>query len=161
MGKILLLICCVVLFSCTTNKLVKDFDEQTIPESAAGLEEFNINEDEDNSLIKFKNAHAKLVYADNLIKLGDYTQAIRIYQEIYDDEKYKSDQRDDALYKLGNTYESVLYENNDIEKAVYYYELLIEVFPLSDKRWDAYERSQILRLRLEEREIYKTNNSTE
>ncbi|MCF7858165.1 MAG: hypothetical protein K9N07_02410 [Candidatus Cloacimonetes bacterium] len=158
--KIYIFLISILLASCAKQKLVKDFDEQTIPESAAGLEEFKIEENEDN-VITEKNAHAKLVYADNLIKLGDYKQAIRIYQEIFDDTKYRDDQRDDAVFKLGKTYESVLYEEADINKAIYYFDLLINKFPLSDRRLEAYERSQRLKIKLEEKRNLKNNNTNE
>ena len=141
--------------------LVKDFEKQEIPKSAAGLEEFQIGDEEEDYIKKQKNANAKLVYADNLIKLGDYQLGIRIYLEVYNDVKYREDQRDDAIFKLGKTYESVLYEEADISKSIYYYELLITEFPLSDRRLEAFQRSQLLRLQLEEREIYKRNNTTE
>lgn len=157
----LLFISCFVLFSCSGHKLVKDFEKQDIPESAAGLEEFQIGDDDEDNVITQKNANARLVYADNLIKLGDYELAIRIYLKIYDDDKYREDQRDDALFKLGLTYESVLFENADYNKSIYYYELLITEFPLSDRRLEAYQRSDLLRLQIEEREIYKKNNTTE
>lgn len=161
MKLLIILICCFVLFSCTEHKLVKDFEKQEIPESAAGLEEFQIGDDEEDYIKKQKNANAKLVYADNLIKLGDYQLGIRIYLEVYNDVKYRDDQRDDAIFKLGKTYESVLYEQADIYKAIYYYELLISEFPLSDRRLEAFQRSQLLKLQLKEREIYKRNNTTE
>ncbi len=161
MKVFIIFICCFVLFSCTSNKLVKDFEKQEIPQSAAGLEEFKVDEYEEDYIKKQKNANAKLVYADNLIKLGDYQLGIRIYLEVFEDVKYRDDQRDDAIFKLGKTYESVLYEDADINKAIYYYELLITEFPLSDRRLEAFQRSQLLRLQLEEREIYKKNNTTE
>ncbi len=150
-----------VIFSCTKHKLVEDFEKQEIPESAAGLEEFQIGDDEDDNLIKKKNANAKLVYADNLIKLGDYQLAIKIYEEIYNDDKYKDDQRDDAIFKLGLTFESFLYENADLNKAIYYYELLIAEFPLSEHRLESFQRIELLRLRIKEKEIYEKNNPTE
>lgn len=150
-----------ILFSCTKHKLVEDFEKQKIPESAAGLEEFQIGDDEEDYVKKQKNAKAKLVYADNLIKLGDYQLGIRIYLEVYNDVKYREDQRDDAIFKLGSTYESVLYEDADINKAIYYYELLINEFPLSDRRLEAFQRSELLKIQIEEREIYKKNNTTE
>ena len=161
MKIILLFICCFVLFSCTEHKLVKDFEKQEIPESAAGLEEFKIGDDDEDYIKKQKNANAKLVYADNLIKLGDYQLGIRIYLEVYNDVKYRDDQRDDAIFKLGKTYESVLYGQADIDKAIYYYQLLISEFPLSDRRLEAFQRSQLLKLQLKEREIYEKNNTTE
>ncbi|MBT5420531.1 MAG: hypothetical protein HOK80_06540 [Candidatus Cloacimonetes bacterium] len=160
MRVILLFICCFVLFSCTEHKLVKDFEKQTIPKSAAGLEEFRMVDDDENKVITQKNANAKLVYADNLIKLGDYELAIRIYLEVYEDIKYRDNQRDDALFKLGKTYESVLYEDADVNQSIYYYQLIITEFPLSDRRLEAFQRSELLKLQLEEREIYK-NNTTE
>jgi len=150
-----------MLFSCAEHKLVKDFEKQNIPKSAAGLEEFRMVEDEEDIVITQKNANAKLVYADNLIKLGDYELAIRIYLEVFEDIKYRDTQRDDALFKLGKTYESVLYEDGDINKSIFYYELIISEFPLSDRRLEAFQRSQLLKLQLEEREIYKKNNTTE
>jgi len=161
MKVFIIFICCFVLFSCTSSKLVKDFEKQEIPQSAAGLEEFKVDEYEEDYIKKQKNANAKLVYADNLIKLGDYQLGIRIYLEVFEDDKYRDDQRDDAIFKLGKTYESVLYDEADINKAIYYYELLITEFPLSDRRLEAFQRSQLLRLQLEEREIYKKNNTTE
>ena len=161
MKVFIIFICCFVLFSCTSSKLVKDFEKQEIPQSAAGLEEFKVDDYEEDYIKKQKNANAKLVYADNLIKLGDYQLGIRIYLEVFEDDKYRDDQRDDAIFKLGKTYESVLYEEADINKAIYYYELLITEFPLSDRRLEAFQRSQLLRLQLEEREIYKKNNTTE
>ncbi|MCK5051292.1 MAG: hypothetical protein KAS53_06125 [Candidatus Cloacimonetes bacterium] len=161
MKLLIIFICCFVLFSCAEHKLVKDFEKQEIPKSAAGLEEFQIGDEEEDYIKKQKNANAKLVYADNLIKLGDYQLGIRIYLEVYNDVKYREDQRDDAIFKLGKTYESVLYEEADISKSIYYYELLITEFPLSDRRLEAFQRSQLLRLQLEEREIYKRNNTTE
>ncbi len=161
MKIILLFICCFVLFSCAEHKLVKDFEKQEIPESAAGLEEFKIGDEEEDYIKKQKNANAKLVYADNLIKLGDYQLGIRIYLEVYNDVKYRVDQRDDAIFKLGKTYESVLYGQADIDKAIYYYQLLISEFPLSDRRLEAFQRSQLLKLQLKEREIYEKNNTTE
>lgn len=160
MRVVFLLLSLIVLVSCTEHKLVKDFEKQNIPESAAGLEEFKLVE-EDEAVITQKNANAKLVYADNLIKLGNYELAIRTYLEVYEDEKYRDNQRDDALYKLGKTYESVLYEDADINKAIYYYDLIITEFPLSDRRLEAFQRSELLKLQLEEREIYKRNNTTE
>ena len=102
-----------------------------------------------------------IVLTDNLIKLGDYQLGIRIYLEVYNDVKYRDDQRDDAIFKLGKTYESVLYEQADINKAIYYYEFLISEFPLSDRRLEAFQRSQLLKLQLKEREIYEKNNTTE
>ncbi|NQT64908.1 MAG: hypothetical protein HQ554_01885 [FCB group bacterium] len=156
-----LFVCCFVLFSCTGHKLVKDFEKQDIPESAAGLEEFQIGDAEEDQVRTQKNANARLVYADNLIKLGDYQLGIRIYLEVYNDVKYRVDQRDDALFRLGLTYESVLFENADYNKSIYYYELLITEFPLSDRRLEAYQRSESLKLQIEEREIYKKNNTTE
>ena len=161
MKLLIILVCCFVLFSCAEHKLVKDFEKQEIPESAAGLEEFKIGDDEEDYIKKQKNANAKLVYADNLIKLGDYQLGIRIYLEVFNDVKYRDDQRDDAIFKLGKTYESVLYEQADINKAIYYYELLISEFPLSDRRLEAFQRSQLLKLQLKEREIYEKNNTTE
>lgn len=161
MKVFLLFISCFVLFSCTSNKLVKDFEKQEIPKSAAGLEKFKVDYYEEDYIRKQKNANAKLVYADNLIKLGDYQLGIKIYLEVYNDIKYRKDQRDDAIFKLGKTYESVLYEDADINKSIYYYELLITEFPLSDCRLEAFQRSQLLKLQLEEREIYKRNNTTE
>ncbi len=161
MKVFIVVICCFVLISCTSSKLVKDFEKQEIPQSAAGLEEFKVDEYEEDYIKKQKNANAKLVYADNLIKLGDYQLGIRIYLEVFEDDKYRDDQRDDAIFKLGKTYESVLYEEADINRAIYYYELLITEFPLSDRRLEAFQRSQLLRLQLEEREIYKKNNTTE
>ena len=161
MKVILLFICCFVLYSCTSHKLVKDFEKQEIPKSAAGLEEFQIGDEEEDYVKKQKNANAKLVYAENLIKLGDYQLGISIYLEVYNDVKYRDDQRDDAIFKLGKTYESFLYEEADINKAIYYYELLITEFPLSDRRLEAFQRSQLLKLQLEEREIYRRNNTTE
>ena len=161
MKVFIIFICCFVLFSCTSSKLVKDFEKQEIPQSAAGLEEFKVDDYEEDYIKKQKNANAKLVYADNLIKLGDYQLGIRIYLEVFEDDKYRDDQRDDAIFKLGKTYESVLYEEADINKAIYYYELLITEFPLSDRRLEAFQRSQLLRLQLEEREIYKKNNTTD
>ena len=160
MRVIFLFICCFMLFSCAEHKLVKDFEKQTIPKSAAGLEEFQLVEEDEDIIITQKNANAKLVYADNLIKLGDYELAIRIYLEVYEDIKYRDSQRDDALFKLGKTYESVLYEDADINQAIYYYQLIITEFPLSDRRLEAFQRSELLKLQLEEREIYK-NNTTE
>jgi len=161
MKVILLFVCCFVMFSCADNKLVKDFEKQDIPKSAAGLKEFKMVDDEEDRVITQKNANAKLVYADNLIKLGDYELAIRIYLEVYEDIKYRDNQRDDALFKLGKTYESVLYEDADIEQSIYYYDLIIIEFPLSDRRLEAFQRSELLKLQLEEREIYKKNNTTE
>ena len=161
MKLLIILVCCFVLFSCAEHKLVKDFEKQEIPESAAGLEEFKIGDDDEDYIKKQKNANAKLVYADNLIKLGDYQLGIRIYLEVYNDVKYRDDQRDDAIFKLGKTYESVLYGQADIDKAIYYYQLLISEFPLSDRRLEAFQRSQLLKLQLEEREIYEKNNTTE
>ncbi len=161
MKLIILLICCSVLYSCSGHKLVKDFEKQDIPESAAGLEEFQIGDEEEDNVITQKNANARLVYADNLIKLGDYQLGIRIYLEVYNDDKYREDQRDDALFRLGLTYESVLFENADYNKSIYYYELLITEFPLSDRRLEAYQRSESLKLQIEEREIYKKNNTIE
>lgn len=156
MKVIFLFISLIALVSCSENKLVKDFEKQQIPESAAGLDEFRlIEEEESDKVIIQKNANAKLVYADNLIKLGNYEIAIRTFLEVYEDEKYRDNQRDDALYKLGNIYESVLYEKADIKEAIRYYELLIEKFPLSNRRLDAFQRSDLLKLQLEEREIKK------
>ena len=117
MKVFIIFICCFVLFSCTSSKLVKDFEKQEIPQSAAGLEEFKVDDYEEDYIKKQKNANAKLVYADNLIKLGDYQLGIRIYLEVFEDDKYRDDQRDDAIFKLGKTYESVLYEEADINKA--------------------------------------------
>lgn len=151
----LLFIFCFVFYSCTEHKLVKDFEKQEIPESAADLEEFKIGDDEEDYIKKQKNANAKLIYADNLIKLGNYELGIRIYMEVYNDNKYREDQRDDAVFKLGKIYESVLYEEADIHKSIYYYELLITEFPLSDRRLEAFQRSQLLKLQLEERELNK------
>jgi hypothetical protein len=161
MKIILLFICCFVLYSCTSHKLVKDLGKQGIPKSAAGLEEFQIGDEEEYYVKKQKNANAKLVYADNLIKLGDYQLGIRIYLEVYNDIKYRDDQRDDAIFKLGKIYESVLYEDADINKSIYYYELLMMEFPLSDCRLEAFQRNQLLKLQIEEREIYKKNNTTD
>jgi len=162
MKVIFLIISLMVLFSCAEHKLVKDFEKQQVPESAAGLEEFKLVEEEDSiKVITQKNANAKLVYAENLIKLGNYELAIRTFREVYEDEKYRDNQRDDALYKLGKIYESVLYEGADINEAIKYYELLIQEFPLSNRRLDAFQRSELLKLQLEEREIYKQNNTTE
>ena len=161
MKVLIIFICCFLLFSCSEHKLVKDFEKQKIPESAAGLEEFQINGDEEEIINKKKNANARLVYADNLIKLGDYQLAIRIYTEVYEDDKYRDNQRDDALFKLGLTYESVLYENSDFNKSIYYYDLLISEFPLSNLRLEAYQRRESLRLQIEEKEIYERNNNTE
>ncbi|MEA2096703.1 MAG: hypothetical protein U9P73_08455 [Candidatus Cloacimonadota bacterium] len=161
MKVLIIVICCFLLFSCSEHKLVKDFEKQEIPESAAGLEEFKIGDDEEDYIEKQKNANARLVYADNLIKLGDYQLGLRIYLEVYNDVKYRDDQRDDAIFKLGKTYESVLYEQADLDKAIYYYDLLISEFPLSNLRLEAYQRRESLRLQIEEKEIYERNNNTE
>lgn len=161
MKVIFLFISLIFLVSCAKHKLVKDFEKQQIPESAAGLDEFKLVEEEEEKIITQKNANAKLVYADNLIKLGNYELAIRTFLEVYEDDKYRDNQRDDALYKLGKVYESVLYEDADINEAIRYYKLLIEKFPLSNRRLDAFQRSELLKMQLEEREIYKQNNTTE
>lgn len=155
MKAAILFICCFVLFSCSKHKLVEDFEKLEIPESAAGIKEFHIESKEEGVGVRQKNANAKLVYAENLTKLGDYELAIDIYQKIYDDIEYKDNQRDNALFKLGEVYECVLYEDYDYIKAIGYYNLIISEFPASEHRFVAYDRIELLRLEIEERELNK------
>ena len=155
MNAAILFICCFVLFSCSKHKLVEDFEKLEVPESAAGIKEFHIESEEEGTGVIQKNANAKLVYAENLTKLGDYELAIDIYQEIYEDIEYQDDQRDNALFKLGEVYECVLYKDYDYNKAIGYYNLIISEFPASEHRFEAYDRIESLRLEIEERELNK------
>jgi len=155
MRVVILFICCFVLFSCSKNNLVKDFEKLEVPESAAGMEGFQVDSKEEGTGVIQKNANAKLVYAGNLTKLGDYELAIDIYKEIYEDIEYKDDQRDNALFKLGEVYECVLYKDYDYNKAIDYYNLIISEFSASEHRFEAYRRIESLRLEIEERELNK------
>ena len=110
---------------------------------------------QDKTGIRQKNANAKLVYADNLVKLADYELAINIYQEVYDDIEYKDDQRCDALFMLGEVYECILYEGYDLDIAIDYYNQIISEFPTSEHRFEAYRRIESLRIEIEERELNK------
>ena len=82
MKAAILFICCFVLYSCSEHKLVKDFDKHEVPKSATDMEGFLIDNEEENA-VRQKNANAKLVYANNLVKVGDYQIAIDIYQEVF------------------------------------------------------------------------------
>ena len=155
MKVFILFICCFVLFSCSKNKLVDDFEKLEFPESAAGIKEFHIESKEEGVGVRQKNANAKLVYADNLTKLGDYKSAIEIYQGIYADIEYIDDQRNDALFMLGEVYACVLYEDYDFDKAIDYYNQIISEFPTSEHRFEAYRRIESLRREIEERELNK------
>lgn len=156
-----MLICCFVLFSCTKNKLVKDFEMQEVPESAAEIHDFQqvADENEDDQL-RQKDAHGQIVFSDHLVKLDDFPKAIITYKEIYEDEHNKDSQRAEALFKLAAAHECVLNDNMDLDKSLYYYQLLIAEFPASKYRLDTFQRIGSLRLKIEERDI-EQNKTTE
>ena len=149
-----LFICCFVLFSCTKNKLVKDFETQEVPESATEIHEFQLvaEENEDDQL-RQKDAHGQIVISDHLVKLDDFQKAIITYQEVYEDENYKDEQRGEALFKLAAAHECILNDNIDMDKSLYYYQLLIAEFPASKYRLDAFQRIGSLRIKIEDRDM--------
>ena len=148
--RIILLVLLLVFIGCSSTKLIKDFEEQEVPESIQALDEFE-HETEDTLIVR-KSARGKLAYAKNIMKLGDYVAAIETYEQVYSDSLYDTGHRAEALYRLGMIFESSLYDNKDHEKAIYYYKLIIKEFPISEFRLDAYSRSEALKIELEENE---------
>lgn len=148
--RIVLLVLLLVFIGCSSTKLVKDFEEQEVPESIQALDDFE-RETEDTLIVK-KSARGKLTYARNIMKMGDYEAAIETYEQIYSDSLYEPGHRAEALYRLGMLFESSLYDNKNYEKAIYYYKLIIKEFPISELRLDAFRRSEALKMRLDEYE---------
>ena len=148
--RILLLVLLLVFIGCSSTKLVKDFEEQEVPESIQALDDFE-HETEDTLIVR-KSARGKLTYAKNIIKLGEFEAAIETYEQVYNDSIYDPDHRAEALYRLGMIFESSLYDNKDYEKAIYFYKIIIKEFPISEFRLDAFSRSEVLKTKLEEDE---------
>ncbi len=148
--RIIMLVLLLGFIGCSSTKLVKDFEEQEVPESIQALDDFE-HETEDTTFVR-KSARGKLAYAKNIMKLGDYEAAIETYEQVYRDSLYEPGQRAEALYHLGMIFESSLYENQDYEQAIYYYKIIIQEFPISEFRLDAFSRSEALKIKLEENE---------
>ena len=148
--RIILLFLLLVFIGCTSTKLVKDFEEQEVPESIQALDEFE-HETEDTLVVR-KSGRGKLAYARNVMKIGDYEAAIETYEQVYNDSLYDPVHRAEALYRLGMIFESSLYENQNYEQAIYYYKIIIKEFPISEFRLNAYSRSEALKTKLEENE---------
>ncbi|MBC8415401.1 MAG: tetratricopeptide repeat protein [Candidatus Cloacimonetes bacterium] len=148
--RIILLVLLLVFIGCSSTKLVKDFEEQEVPESIQALDDFE-NETEDTLNVR-KSARGKLAYARNIMKIGDYEAAIETYEQVYSDSLFEPGHRAEALYRLGMIFESSLYDNKDYEKAIYYYKIIIKEFSISEFRLDAFRRSEALKTKLEEDE---------
>lgn len=138
----------LMLLSCSSPRLVKDFEEQEVPESIKTLDDYEPEETEE--VVEKKSASRKLSYAYDVMKLGDYDTAIATYLKIYENKDYKSEHREEALFKLGNLYESVHFEGRDYKKAIYYYDLLLKEFIISTYRLKAYNKIEELHFKLEE-----------
>ena len=148
--RIILLVLLLIFIGCSSIKLVKDFEEQEVPESIQALDDFE-HETEDTLIVR-KSGRGKLAYARNIMKMGDYEVAIETYEQVYSDSLYEPGHRAEALYRLGMLFESSLYDNKNYEKAIYYYKIIIKEFPISELRIDAFRRSEELKMRLEEDE---------
>ncbi len=148
--RIILLVLLLIFIGCSSTKLVKDFEEQEVPESIQALDDFE-HETEDTLIVR-KSGRGKLAYARNIMKMGDYEVAIETYEQVYSDSLYDPGHRAEALYRLGMLFESSLYDKKNYEKAIYYYKIIIKEFPISKLRIDAFRRSEALKMRLEEDE---------
>lgn len=76
-----------------------------------------------------KSAQDQLKYAKQFAGEGDYETAIDLFLQIYENAKFDSTIRQEALLNLGNIYANVLYTGKDYEKALFYLEKLLKEFP--------------------------------
>jgi tetratricopeptide (TPR) repeat protein len=76
----------------------------------------------------------QLKYAKQFSGEGDYKTAIDLFLKIYENTKTDSTIRQEALLNLGNIYSNVLYAGKDYEKALYYFEKLLNEFPDTEFR---------------------------
>ncbi len=149
MKLIFLILSLFLILSCSSSKLAKrDINEQEIPESITGLNDFH--EEEEERDITEQKVISILKYADGVFKIGDFDEAIKTYLEVYNNLSYKDKYRGEALFKLGMTYGNFLFENQENETALQYLKLFIKEYSISEFRMEAYNKIQELEIKIEE-----------
>ncbi|OSY88800.1 hypothetical protein WH52_03795 [Tenacibaculum holothuriorum] len=77
-----------------------------------------------SSISNAQNADAVFSNANALYKEGKYSEAIKLYEEVIDQNKVSSE----LYYNLGNAY----YKLNKVAPSIYYYEKAIQLAPLNE-----------------------------
>ena len=77
-----------------------------------------------SSMLNAQNADAVFSNANTLYKEGKYNEAIKLYEEIANQDKVSSE----LYYNLGNAY----YKLNKVAPSIYYYEKALQLNPLNE-----------------------------
>ena len=90
----------------------------------------------------------KLEQAKYHIVKKNYTKAIKLFKEVYEDKSIKEEHREEALFQLGEVASNFLNPKKDYKKAVTYYEKLLKEFPKTKLKDKAEEKIANLKTKL-------------